>query len=167
MIPNHQHTLWINLPLWVTATLTEIWERVPEVRSVTNPDHLAIPLGCYHSPTGIKIYNALRTTKRRLFNTDPQILTDLDNGIAWARGIHCGHHLPALDMNFETASLLMACDSPLLRRLSIFRRIGSENTLEEIITALAEAKSIPNPPQYLKAIIDNLASTAQFIINSK
>jgi len=167
MIPNHQHTLWINLPLWVTTTLSEVWGRVPEVRSVTNPDHLAIPLGCYHSPTGIKIYNALRTTKRRLFNTDPQILTDLDNGIAWARGIHCGHHLPPLDMNFETASLLMTCDSPLLRRLSIFRRIGSESTLEEIITALAEAKSIPNPPQHLKAIIDNLASTAQFIINSK
>lgn len=161
-LPNHQHTLWIKLPLWVTSTLTDIWAEVATVRSTINVDLLAIPLNCYGSSSGRKIYNALRATKRRLFESDPTIIESIDNGIAWARGIHCGHPLPTIDVNYETAKMLMETESPLLRNITIFRCIHRDSLLIEIVEAHQVAKGLP-PTLYLKIIIDALAASIQYI----
>ena len=161
-LPIHQHTLWINLPLWVTSTLTDIWANVPTVRSIIDVDLLAIPLNCYGSSSGRKVYNALRATKRRLFESDPTIIDAIDNGIAWARGIHCGHPLPGIDLNYETAKMLMETDSSLLRNITIFRCIHLDTSLIELVEAHLAAKDLP-PTPYLKIIIDALAASIQYI----
>ena len=161
-LPNHQHTLWINLPLWVTSTLTDIWADVPTVRSIINVDLLAIPLNGYSSSSGRKIYNALRATKRRLFESDPTIIECIDNGIAWARGIHCGHPLPIIDLNYETAKMLMETDNSLLRSITIFRCTPTNTPLIELVEAHQAAKGLP-PTPYLKIIIDALAASIQYI----
>ena len=161
-LPNHQHTLFINLPLWVTSTLTNIWAEVATVRSVTNIDLLAIPLYSYGSSSGRKIYNALRATKRQLFESDPSIIAEIDKGIAWARGIHCGHPLPTIDLNYETAKMLMDNDNSLLRSITIFRCIHNDTSLIELVEALQVAKGLP-PTSYLKNIIDALAASIQYI----
>lgn len=161
-LTNHQHTLWIKLPLWVTSTLTDIWAEVATVRSTTNVDLLAVPLSCYGSSSGRKIYNALRATKRRLFESDPSIIDAIDNGIAWARGIHCGHPLPSIDLNYETAKMLMQTDNSLLRNITIFRRIHNDTSLIELVEAHLVAKGLP-PTPYLKNIIDALAASIQYI----
>lgn len=161
-LPNHQHTLWINLPLWVTSTLTDIWAEVATVRSVTNIDLLAIPLYSYGSSSGRKIYTALRATKRQLFESDPSIIAEIDKGIAWARGIHCGHPLPSIDLNYETAKMLMDNDNSLLRSITIFRCVHNDTSLIELVEALQVAKGLP-PTPYLKNIIDALAASIQYI----
>ena len=162
ILTNHQHTLWINLPLWVTSTLTDIWADVPTVRSATNVDLLAVPLSCYGSSSGRKIYNALRATKRRLFESNPTIVLGIDNGIAWARGIHCGHPLPSIDLNYETAKMLMETDNSLLRSITIIRCIHRDTLLIELVEAHQVAKGLP-PTSYLKKVIDALAASIQYI----
>lgn len=98
MLPNHQYILWVNIPDYLTSILKDTWSQIPMVRSSSNRDMLAIPLGCYRSEKGNKFYQALRITKMSLTeNSDSSLLDALDDAIAWARGIHCGHPVPETD----------------------------------------------------------------------
>jgi len=162
-LPNHQHTLWIKLPLWVTSTLTNIWAEVTTVRSASNIDLLAVPLSCYGSSSGRKIYNALRATKRELFEAEPSIIDEINNGIAWARGIHCGHPLPDVEIDFPTANLLMQTNNELLRRIAIFRYINSDCPAIEIAIAYATAVQINRPTDRLNTVKDLLSSSTQYL----
>lgn len=96
MLPKHKFILWVNIPEYLTATLSSTWSSVPQVRSSSNRDMLAIPLSCYNYVNGKRFYTALRLTKQSLTETsDSSILAALDDAIAWARGIHCAHpHRP-------------------------------------------------------------------------
>ena len=92
MLPTHQYIKWVNIPEYLTATLKTTWEGVPTVRSSANRDLMAIPLGCFNFEKGRSFYTALRLTKQSLTeNSDSSIIDSLDDAIAWARGIHCGH----------------------------------------------------------------------------
>jgi hypothetical protein len=84
---HYERILWVNIPVLVTSTLKSVWEGVPRVREA---DQILIPLGCYGGVEGKKLYDALRATKRALYIEGSALTNELDNAIAWARGIHCG-----------------------------------------------------------------------------
>lgn len=96
----NQRVIKIKLDIFVTNVLKSIWSDVYYMRDGA---HLLVPLACYYGSEGRALYNALRETKRALYIEGSSLVRELDDGIAWARGIHCAQPR-ALWENAETDS---------------------------------------------------------------